>query len=112
MDGDLPCIADNPSVEGRSPRCNEHAQSEQHNDNILDQSPATSNAITKRTNKDLPNQDTNNLKISGGGNPGSAASFIFGPTGRPDGRKQWSKIADREKNVAETRQLEFSERCI
>lgn len=101
VEEERPSIADNPALEGQTPRSREHEQTDKHDGGILNETPATTNPITNNTNDQLANHDTDNLEICYGSDPVAAAlGSIVTPALRPGGFEERLDVADTEEDVA------------
>ena len=67
----------------------------------LDQSGAEyrDSPITNSTDEDLTNNDTANLEVLDGINPGFIASLKGLPAGLPDSLEKWSQVTDGEEDI-------------
>jgi hypothetical protein len=56
--------------------------------------------VTDYTNKNLTNDDTNDLEVSDGVSPLLVADLVGLPARRPDSSEKWRQVTDGEKNVS------------
>lgn len=89
-------ITNDPSIKGSSPRSSQHDQTKRHDQSILYQPKSPSNPITFKSNRNLPYDNPNNLKIIHGRNPIVVAHFMGFPTLRPYSLIQRRQVSDRE----------------
>lgn len=113
-----PSVADDPAVEVDSPRSREHDlqsesdcevsthvssllkgethQTERHDEGVLDETELPSDPISLESDKDLTDDDTQDLKVLNGVDPPNLADDSCAPAGRPDGLEERLEISDRE----------------
>jgi hypothetical protein len=95
-----PSVADDPAVEVQTPARSQHQQADEHDQSILDQTPASSNPVTNNADSDLAGHDAHDFKIGDGSNPVIGAFLpARSPALRPRRGEQRLEIADTEENV-------------
>lgn len=100
-----PNVANNPSVWGMSvrvyatwvrihtkckpPRCREHEKSEEHDNGVLNKTPSSTQPIAKDTNKNLANDDSDNLEVVYGLDPSLVTDGVRVPAVREGSFEEW-----------------------
>jgi hypothetical protein len=112
---ETPGITDYPPVQVQTPGSRKHDKTKQHDNGILNQTPATSDTgrslalharndemtipVTDDTNENLTDDDTDDFEILNGADPILGANFIRGPAFRPDSLEKRGQISNGEEYV-------------
>src|SRR5271156_6613534 len=102
-------IHDNPSRQSLSPHGRQQYSTNEHDNNILNHSPSTSNPVTDNANSNLSKDNTHNLQVIDTCDQVDVASLVTLPTIRPNGLKQSRQIPNREQCVSLHKQAHTSE---
>lgn len=113
-----PHVTDNPAVLGNTPRGSKHDQTDEHDDSILNETPATTDTIisiselsaniismgdllriTKVTNEQLTDNDTDNFHVADSGDPVGIASLAALPAVLVGDVEQTGDVTDGEEDV-------------
>ena len=89
-------VADDPSVQARTPRSSQHDQTQRHDQRVLHQSESSSDPVTLESNQHLAHHDTDDLQVVDGRDPVLVAHFVRAPARGPDGLVQRRQVADGE----------------
>ena len=90
-------VADDPAVERSAPRGSQHDKTKRHDQGVLNETESTSDPVSLETDKNLTDNDTDDLKVVDGGNPVVVADQVRGgPALRPDGSVQAGQVTDGE----------------
>lgn len=104
VEEERPSVANDPALEGHAPRGSEHEETDEHDDGVLNETPATADPITNDTNKDLTDHDTNDFEVGDGGDPVLAADLgaLEGviPALGPDLLEERLQVTNGEEDVA------------
>lgn len=98
-----PGVANDPALEGETPRGCEHEQTNEHDDGVLNQTPATADPVTNDTDNDLANHDADNLEVCDRGEPVLAADAVglgVVPALGPGSLEEGLQVANGEEDVA------------
>lgn len=103
VEEERPSVANDPTLEGHAPRGSEHEKTDEHDDGVLDETPATADPVTNDTNEDLTDHDTNDFEVSDGSDPVLAADLgaLEGviPALRPDLLEERLQVTNGEEDV-------------
>jgi hypothetical protein len=89
-----PGVADDPTVEGSTPRGGKHDETENHDEGILDETDTTTDPVTLDTDTNLTTDDTDNLNVRDGGDPVLLADIVGLPALGPDGLVETSQVTN------------------
>jgi len=92
-------IHDDPALQGFTPHRRKQDCADKHDDNILDQTPATSNPVADNADADLAEDNTHDFEVADSSNPILGADFIRFPTRRPHGLEEGREIPDRKEGI-------------
>lgn len=95
-----PDVADDPAVQGGAPSRSKHEKTDEHDDCILDETPAAPEPISKDTDQDLTDDDTTDLEVVDGLSPGLVADLVFAPAAWEGSRQQRLDVANGEEDVS------------
>jgi hypothetical protein len=92
-------VQDDPAFQRFSPHRRKQNGTDKHDDNILDQTPPTSNPITNEADADLAEDNTDDFEVTDRGDPVLRADFVGFPARWPNGLEEGRKIADGEESI-------------
>ncbi|KAI3477577.1 hypothetical protein L1887_60617 [Cichorium endivia] len=97
---DGPCVADDPAVEGGAPHGGEHDGSERHDECILHHSEASSDPVALDADKDLSDDDSDDLEVVDCVEPVFVADGVVLPALGPYSLEEGREVSDGEEGVA------------
>lgn len=100
VEEERPDVADHPAVLRDTPGGGQHNQTQEHDQGVLDETPATAEPVTKDTDEDLTDNDAGNFEVVDGGDPGGVADGFFLPAGGEGFLEERFDVADGEEDVS------------
>ena len=100
-----PSVANDPAVLCDTPGSSKHEKTDEHDDRVLNETPATTDGVTNETDHDLTADNTNDFEVGEGLCPCLVADGVFGPAGGETSSEERGDVADGEEHVSRKRQL-------
>ena len=91
-----PGVADDPAVEGCTPRSSEHDETEEHDEGVLDETKLSTDPVSFDTDRDLTDNDTDGLEVGHSRDPVLVADLVSSPASLPDRRVERTQVTDGE----------------
>jgi len=100
VEPERPSVADDPAVLGGTPGSSKHKKTDEHDDSVLNETPATTDGVTDETDHDLTADDTDDFEVGEGLCPCLVASLVRGPAPGETSSEKRCDVADGEEHVS------------
>ena len=105
VEPERPSVADNPAVLGSTPGGSKHEKTDEHDNSVLNETPATTDGVTDETDHDLTADDTDDFEIGESLCPCLVAGLVCGPAPGETSSEKRSDVTDGEEDVSRKCQL-------